>query len=165
MVENSLEKLLNCYIDNELNETVNDNIDTFYQYFVNLHIPGFAFNSYIISIEDLFPGAFRLLEVDRRMVLPVNTNIRVLVTSYDVIHSWTVPSFGIKVDALPGRLNEYYLNANFLGIFYGQCSEICGVNHGFMPIKVEVTTDEQFKWWFLQTSLIENTPAKLRNLI
>ena len=129
------------------------------------NVPGFAFNSYIVPTEDLFPGAFRLLEVDRRVVLPVQTNIRVLVTSYDVLHSWTVPAFGIKVDALPGRLNEYFLNANFMGIFYGQCSEICGVNHGFMPIKVEITTPEQFKWWFFQTSLIENPPAKFRELM
>lgn len=128
-------------------------------------VPGFSFNSYIVPTEDLFPGSFRLLETDRRLVLPFGTNIRVLVTSYDVIHSWTVPSFGIKVDALPGRLNEYYLNINYLGLFYGQCSEICGVNHGFMPIKVEVTTEDQFRWWFLQTSLIENTPVKFRNAV
>lgn len=129
-----------------------------------LTIPGFSFNSYIVATEDLFPGSFRLLEVDRRLVLPFATNIRVLVTSYDVIHSWTVPSFGIKVDALPGRLNEYYLNVNYLGLFYGQCSEICGVNHGFMPIKVEITTDDQFKWWFLRTSLLENNALKFRHI-
>lgn len=132
---------------------------------VLINIPGFSFNSYIIPTEDLFPGAFRLLETDRRLVLPFGTNIRVLVTSYDVLHSWTVPSFGIKVDAVPGRLNEYYLNINYLGLFYGQCSEICGVNHGFMPIKVEVTTEDQFRWWFLQTSLIENNPVKFRSSI
>jgi cytochrome c oxidase subunit 2 len=126
-------------------------------------IPGFTYNSYIIPAEDLFAGSFRLLEVDRRLVLPVQTNIRVLVTSYDVIHSWTVPAFGIKVDALPGRLNEYFLNVNYLGIFYGQCSEICGVNHGFMPIKVEIETTEQFKWWFFCSSLIENSTSKFRN--
>jgi heme/copper-type cytochrome/quinol oxidase subunit 2 len=132
--------------------------------FASLSIPGFSFNSYIVATEDLFPGSFRLLEVDRRLVLPFATNIRVLVTSYDVIHSWTVPSFGIKVDALPGRLNEYYLNINYLGLFYGQCSEICGVNHGFIPIKVEVTTEDQFKWWFLRTSLLENNALRFRNI-
>jgi heme/copper-type cytochrome/quinol oxidase subunit 2 len=119
-------------------------------------IPGFSFNSYIIATEDLFPGSFRLLEVTHRLVLPVLTNIRILVTSYDVIHSWTVPSFGLKVDAVPGRLNEYFLNIHFLGLFYGQCSEICGVNHGFMPIKVEVTTTSLYQWWYLETSLLEN---------
>jgi len=132
---------------------------------VTICAPGFSFNSYIVASEDLFPGSFRLLETDRRLVLPSGINIRVLVTSYDVIHSWTVPSFGIKVDALPGRLNEYYLNINYLGLFYGQCSEICGVNHGFMPIKVEVTTVPQFCFWFLQTSLLENNPIKFRNSI
>lgn len=132
--------------------------------FLGLRVPGFSFNSYIVATEDLFPGSFRLLEVDRRLVLPFASNIRVLVTSYDVLHSWTVPSFGIKVDAVPGRLNEYFLKINYLGLFYGQCSEICGVNHGFMPIKVEVVTEEQFKWWFLRTSLSENTSRKFRYL-
>jgi cytochrome c oxidase subunit II len=125
--------------------------------------PGFSFNSYLIPTEDLFEGSFRLLEVTRRVVLPVLTNVRLLVTSYDVIHSWAVPAFGVKVDALPGRLNEYFLHVNYLGIFYGQCSEICGVNHGFMPIKVEVTTEELFKWWYLETSLGENVALKFRD--
>jgi heme/copper-type cytochrome/quinol oxidase subunit 2 len=127
---------------------------------VYFRIPGFGFNSYLIATEDLFPGSFRLLEVTHRLVLPVLTNIRILVTSYDVIHSWTIPSFGIKVDAVPGRLNEYFLNIHFLGLFYGQCSEICGVNHGFMPIKVEVTTDTLYKWWYFETSLLENNSLK-----
>jgi len=131
---------------------------------IALTLPGFSFNSYIIPTEDLFPGAFRLLEVDRRLVLPFGTNIRVLVTSYDVLHSWAVPAFGIKVDAVPGRMNEYFLNINYLGLFYGQCSEICGVNHGFMPIKVEVTTEEQFRWWFARTSLLENSPLKFLSI-
>ena len=126
--------------------------------------PGFSFNSYLIPTEDLFGGSFRLLEVTRRVVLPVLTNIRVLVTSYDVIHSWAVPSFGIKVDAVPGRLNEYFLNVNYLGIFYGQCSEICGVNHGFMPIKVEVTTEQLFRWWYFETALGENTSLQMISL-
>jgi cytochrome c oxidase subunit II len=123
---------------------------------VIIDIPGFSYNSYIIPTEDLFAGAFRLLEVDRRLVLPFNTNVRILVTSYDVLHSWSVPAFGVKVDAAPGRLNEYFLNVKYLGLFYGQCSEICGVNHGFMPIKVEIGTLTQFQWWFLNVSLAEN---------
>ena len=125
--------------------------------------PGFSLNSYLLPTEDLFKGSFRLLETTRRIVLPVLTNIRLLVTAYDVIHSWAVPAFGVKVDALPGRLNEYFLHVNYLGIFYGQCSEICGVNHGFMPIKVEVTTDELFRWWYFETSLGENNFLKFRN--
>lgn len=130
---------------------------------VGFQIPGFNFNSYLVPTEDLFEGSFRLLEVTRRVVVPALTNVRVLVTSYDVIHSWAVPSFAIKVDALPGRLNEYFIHVNFLGIFYGQCSEICGVNHGFMPIKVESVTEEMFRWWYLETSLGENVALKFRN--
>lgn len=88
--------------------------------------------------EDLNVGQFRLLETDPYLNLPLNTNIRVLVTSDDVIHSWTVPSFGLKMDAVPGRLNQVFLHIDRPGIFYGQCSEICGINHGFMPIAISV---------------------------
>lgn len=126
-------------------------------------IPGFSFNSYLVPTEDLFEGSFRLLEVTRRVVIPVLTNVRILVTSYDVLHSWAVPSFAVKVDAIPGRLNEYFIHVNFLGIFYGQCSEICGVNHGFMPIKIETVTEEFFRWWYLETSLDENPALKFRD--
>ncbi len=132
--------------------------------YVIFSLPGFALNSYIVPTEDLFPGSFRLLEVNRRMALPFNVNIRLLMTSYDVIHSWSVPAFGLKVDCLPGRLNEYFLNVNYCGLFYGQCSEICGVNHGFMPIKVDVMTDDHFRWWFASTSLGENPAIKFRDL-
>ncbi len=123
-----------------------------------LNIPGFKYDSYLISTDDLPKGSFRLLEVDRRVVLPVQTNIRLLITSYDVIHSWALPSFGVKVDAIPGRLNEYFLKVNYLGIFYGQCSEICGVNHGFMPIKVEIVTLPYYIYWYVMTSVLENNP-------
>jgi cytochrome c oxidase subunit II len=118
-------------------------------------VPGFAYNSYLVATEDLSLGSLRLLETDRRLVLPVQTNVRLLITSYDVIHSWAVPAFGVKVDALPGRLNEYFLNVQYLGTFYGQCSEICGVNHGFMPIKVAIVTPEYFRWWFIITAFSE----------
>lgn len=141
--------------------------NSYYPFFaldVLLHVPGFSLNSYIVPTEDLLPGAFRLLEVNRRMVLPFATNIRLLMTSYDVLHSWAVPAFGVKVDCVPGRLNEYFVHVNYRGIFYGQCSEICGVNHGFMPIKVEVMTDEHFRWWFASTSLGENSAIRFRSL-
>ena len=95
------------------------------------------FDSYMIPTSDLEPGQFRLLEVDNRIVVPVNTHVRVVVTSADVIHSWAVPSLGVKMDALPGRLNQTSFLANRIGTFYGQCSEICGANHAFMPIVVE----------------------------
>lgn len=96
------------------------------------------FDSYIVAQEDLSVGDLRLLEVDNRVVLPVSTHIRFIVTSSDVLHSWTVPSFGVKIDACPGRLNEASVFISRPGVFYGQCSEICGVNHGFIPIAVEV---------------------------
>lgn len=94
------------------------------------------FDSYMIPEEMLQPGDLRLLEVDNSLHLPVGVPIRLLITSADVIHSWAVPSLGVKVDAIPGRLNEVYLLIFREGEFYGQCSELCGVNHGFMPIKV-----------------------------
>jgi cytochrome c oxidase subunit 2 len=93
--------------------------------------------SYMVPEEDLKEGQLRLLEVDNRLVLPITTNIRVLITAADVIHSWAVPSLGIKVDACPGRINAQTMYINRTGLFYGQCSEICGVNHGFMPIVIE----------------------------
>ena len=98
----------------------------------------------MIAEEDLTEGSFRLLEVDHRVVLPVETHIRVLVTAADVLHSWAIPSFGVKVDACPGRLNQTSLFIKREGTFYGQCSEICGVNHGFMPIAVEAVSLEDY---------------------
>jgi cytochrome c oxidase subunit 2 len=94
------------------------------------------FDSYMILTDNLFMGHLRLLEVDWRLVLPKKCNLRLLVSSTDVLHSWALPSAGIKVDACPGRLNEVYLNMKRDGVFFGQCSEICGINHGFMPIVV-----------------------------
>jgi cytochrome c oxidase subunit 1 len=94
------------------------------------------FDSYMVLEEDLKEGALRLLDVDKPLVLPINIKIRLLVTSTDVLHSWAVPSFGIKIDACPGRLNQVGLQISRVGIFYGQCSELCGINHSFMPIKV-----------------------------
>lgn len=105
------------------------------------------FDSYMLPIEDIVTGAFRLLEVDNRVLLPINTHIRLLVTAADVLHSWAVPSFGIKVDACPGRLTQASLFLKRAGVYYGQCSEICGVNHAFMPIVVRgVPVDEYVSW-------------------
>ena len=89
-------------------------------------------------------GQFRLLEVDNRIVVPINVEIRVIVTSSDVIHSWAVPCLGIKSDAVPGRLNQIGLLINRPGIFYGQCSEICGANHSFIPIALEAVNQKSF---------------------
>lgn len=95
-----------------------------------------VFDSYMLLEEDLMQGDLRLLEVDNVLSLPVDMNIRVLITSSDVLHSWAVPSLGVKMDACPGRLNQVIMRIKRLGIYYGQCSEICGINHGFMPIVV-----------------------------
>ena len=108
---------------------------------------GLNFDSYMVTEENLQPGHFRLLEVDNRIVLPVNTHIRVLITAADVLHSWAVPSFGVKVDACPGRLNQTTLFIKTEGRFYGQCSELCGTNHGFMPIVVEAVDLESYCDW------------------
>lgn len=101
----------------------------------------------MIADEDLVFGTFRLLQVDNPIVLPVNTHVRVLITSADVLHSWAVPSFGVKVDACPGRLNQTTIFINRVGFFYGQCSELCGTNHGFMPIAVEVVELPAYVQW------------------
>jgi len=95
------------------------------------------FDSYMIPTSDLEPGQFRLLEVDNRVIVPVNTHVRVILSSADVIHCWAIPSLGVKTDCMPGRLNQTSFLANRVGTFYGQCSEICGANHAFMPIVVE----------------------------
>lgn len=110
------------------------------------------FDSYIIPTDELEPGDFRLLEVDHRVVLPTETDVRVLVTSADVIHSWTVPSLGVKVDAIPGRLNQLGFFIKYPGVFYGQCSEICGANHSFIPIVVEAIPLKNFMEWVINVS-------------
>nr|YP_010400361.1 cytochrome c oxidase subunit II [Drupina grossularia]UQS76060.1 cytochrome c oxidase subunit 2 [Drupina grossularia] len=114
--------------------------------------PSIEFDSYMVPTNELEPGDFRLLEVDHRMVLPTQTDIRVLVTSADVIHSWTVPSLGVKVDAVPGRLNQLGFFIKYPGVFYGQCSEICGANHSFMPIVVEAIPLKNFMEWVVSVS-------------
>nr|YP_097053.1 cytochrome c oxidase subunit II [Eurycea bislineata]AAU20490.1 cytochrome c oxidase subunit II [Eurycea bislineata] len=106
-----------------------------------------VFDSYMIPTQDLFPGQFRLLEVDNRMVVPMESPIRMLISAEDVLHSWAVPSMGIKTDAIPGRLNQATFIASRPGLFYGQCSEICGANHSFMPIVVETTPLIHFQNW------------------
>lgn len=105
------------------------------------------FDSYIIQTEDLSPGQFRLLETDHRIVVPIQSPIRVLVTAEDVLHAWTVPALGVKIDAVPGRLNQTAFIISRPGVFYGQCSEICGANHSFMPIVVEAVPLEHFENW------------------
>lgn len=108
---------------------------------------GIAFDSYMIKDADIKPGQVRLLSVDNPVVVPVDSTVRVQLTGADVIHSWAVPAFGFKKDAVPGRLNESWFNATKIGTFYGQCSELCGVGHGFMPIEVQVVSKDDFAAW------------------
>nr|AKT93968.1 cytochrome oxidase subunit 2 [Vermamoeba vermiformis] len=105
------------------------------------------FDSYMITEGDLEFGQFRLLEVDNRVVLPINTHIRVLITAGDVLHSWAVPSMNVKADAVPGRLNQLTLFIKRPGVYYGQCSELCGVNHAFMPIVIEAVSLWNYSNW------------------
>lgn len=107
----------------------------------------FGFDSYLIKDEDLKPGQHRLLEVDNALVVPVDTVVTMQLTGADVIHAWAMPAFGVKKDAVPGRLNETWFKATKTGTFYGQCSELCGVGHGFMPIRVDVVSQEDFDAW------------------
>nr|ABG79674.1 cytochrome c oxidase subunit II [Eleginops maclovinus] len=105
------------------------------------------FDSYMIPTQDLAPGQFRLLEADHRLIVPAESPIRVLVSAEDVLHSWAVPALGVKMDAVPGRLNQTAFIASRPGVVYGQCSEICGANHSFMPIVVEAVPLQQFEDW------------------
>nr|QYK92308.1 cytochrome c oxidase subunit 2 [Tetramorium tsushimae] len=107
------------------------------------------FDSFMIPTDQLMNNEFRLLDVDNRCILPFKFPIRILTTSMDVIHAWTVPSLGIKMDSTPGRLNQTMLLMNRPGVFFGQCSEICGINHSFMPIVVESTNFMNFKNWLM----------------
>nr|ABM92389.1 cytochrome oxidase subunit II [Simulium cf. silvestre/curvans OH-2007] len=113
-----------------------------YSDFLNLE-----FDSYMVPTNELETNGFRLLDVDNRIVLPMNTQIRILVTAADVLHSWTIPALGVKVDATPGRLNQTNFLMNRPGLFFGQCSEICGANHSFMPIGLEGSPTNYFIKW------------------
>jgi cytochrome c oxidase subunit 2 len=116
-----------------------------YSNYNNLNL--ISFDSYMLQEIDLQLGQLRLLEVDNRLVLPVKNNIRVIITSADVLHSWAIPSMGVKCDAVPGRLNQVATYLKREGVYYGQCSELCGVNHGFMPIAVEAVSKENYLLW------------------
>lgn len=129
----------------------------------------FTFDAYLIQDSDLKPGQPRLLSTDNHVVVPVDTTVRVLVTASDVLHAWAVPAFGVKKDATPGRVNETWFRVEREGMFYGQCSELCGANHGFMPISVEVVSKAAFLAWvekakkqFSQAALPATTIASNR---
>jgi len=105
------------------------------------------FDAYITPNNEITERSFRLIDVDNRTVVPINTQIRNLITAADVLHSWTVPRLGVKADAVPGRLNQIRFYVNQVGVFFGQCSEICGANHRFIPISIESTIPKQFISW------------------
>lgn len=117
------------------------------------------FDSYMLLESDLPMGALRLLEVDNRLALPVRTNVRILVTAADVLHSWAIPSLGVKIDACPGRINQVGLLLNRGGSFFGQCSELCGINHSFMPIVIDGVTVEQYQGWLAAQASLSLTRA------
>ncbi len=127
----------------------------------------FAFDAYMVADEDLQPGQKRLLDTDNYVVLPVDTTVRVIVTAGDVLHSFAMPAFGVKTDAVPGRLNETWLKIDpeYAGTtFYGQCSEICGTGHAYMPIAIKAVTKEEFTAWVEEAknnfARVEPAPAE-----
>ena len=125
---------------------------TGYQWYWNYEYPeaGFSFGSFMVEDADLEADQPRLLSVDADVVVPVDKTVQVLVTAADVMHNWTVPAFGSKVDAIPGRVNRTWFKATKTGTFYGQCSELCGTRHAFMPIAVRVVTQGEYDAWLEQ---------------
>lgn len=109
-----------------------------------------SFESRLVEEKDLKPGELRLLTVDNPVVVPVNATVQVLTTANDVIHAWTVPAFGVKKDAYPGRINQMWFKAERIGTYYGQCSELCGTLHGYMPIAVKVVSAEDYAKWLAE---------------
>jgi cytochrome c oxidase subunit 2 len=120
-----------------------------YQWYWGYEYPdeNIIFDSYMIETKDLKKDQPRLLAVDNEVVVPVNKVVKVLITANDVLHAWALPSFGVKRDAVPGRINETWFKAEKVGTYYGQCSELCGIKHAFMPITVRVVSDEDYQEW------------------
>jgi len=120
-----------------------------YQWYWGYEYPdeNIIFESYMIETKDLKENQPRLLAVDNEVVVPVNKVVKVLITANDVLHAWALPSFGVKRDAVPGRINETWFKAEKVGTYYGQCSELCGIKHAFMPITVRVVSEEDYAEW------------------
>ncbi len=126
---------------------------TGYQWYWGYEYPdneGVNFLSYMVQTADLKEGQNRLLSTDNVVVLPTDTNIAIQVTAADVLHSWAVPALGVKIDAVPGRLNETWVRINKPGVYYGQCSELCGKDHSFMPIEIHAVPKEEFDTWVVK---------------
>ena len=123
-----------------------------YQWYWGYEYPdeNIIFDSYMIEEKDLRADQPRLLAVDNEVVVPVNKVVKVLITANDVLHAWALPAFGVKRDAVPGRINETWFKAEKVGTYYGQCSELCGIKHAFMPITVKVVTEEDYQMWLLE---------------
>ncbi len=126
-----------------------------YQWYWGYEYPdeNIIFDSYMIEDKDLKQNQPRLLSVDNEVVVPVNKNIKVLITANDVLHAWALPSFGVKRDAVPGRINETWFRAERTGTFYGQCSELCGIKHAFMPITVKVVSEAEYQNWLKEAKV------------
>ena len=126
-----------------------------YQWYWGYEYPdeNIIFDSYMIKEEDLKAGQPRLLAVDNEVIVPVNKVVKVLITANDVLHAWALPSFGVKRDAVPGRINETWFKAEKEGTYYGQCSELCGIQHAFMPITVRVVSDEEYENWLSEAKV------------
>ena len=126
-----------------------------YQWYWGYEYPdeNIFFDSYMIETKDLKGNEPRLLAVDNELVVPVNKVVKVMITANDVLHAWALPSFGVKRDAVPGRINETWFKAEKVGTYYGQCSELCGIKHAFMPIEVRVVTEEEYQDWLLDAKV------------
>ena len=126
-----------------------------YQWYWGYEYPdeNIIFESYMIKENELKENQPRLLTVDNEVVVPVNKVVKVLITANDVLHAWALPSFGVKRDAVPGRINETWFKAEKVGTYYGQCSELCGIQHAFMPITVRVVTDEEYAIWLAEAKM------------
>ena len=137
-----------------------------YQWYWGYEYPdeNIVFDSYMIADKDLKEGQPRLLAVDNEVVVPVNKVVKVMITANDVLHAWALPSFGVKRDAVPGRINETWFKAERTGTFYGQCSELCGIKHAFMPITVNVVSEEDYNQW-LEKAKVEFAKEEISNNI
>lgn len=151
----ALPSLRLIYILDEINEPILTVKIIGHQWYWSYEYSDFKqieFDSYIIPTNELKESRFRLLDVDNRITIPYESPTRIIVTSSDVIHSWTVPSLGVKIDATPGRLNQARIIINRPGLFFGQCSEICGANHRFIPIVIERISAKNFTKWITKLS-------------